>query len=174
MQTTLSAIRKHSPCSSGWAKLLKTLNKTQADNEPLEFSVILTSNGLADAIWCLRALDGKDKEIRKFAIFCARQNYHLLTDERSRKAIEVAEAFVNSDASEDELKAAYAAANAAAAYSAAYTTANAAVYAADAAAYAAAYAADAAYAAAYAAVYAADAAYAARKEQEVYFKELFC
>ena len=133
MQTTLSAIRKHSPCSSGWAKLLKTLNKTQADDEPLEFSVILTSNGLADAIWCLRALDGKDKEIRKFAIFCARQNYHLLTDERSRKAIEVAEAFVNDDASKDELKAAYAAAYAA---------------------------------------YEANAA--ARKEQGVYFEELFC
>ena len=170
MQTTLSAIRKHSPCSSGWAKLLKTLNKTQADNEPLEFSVILTSNGLADAIWCLRALDGKDKEIRKFAIFCARQNYHLLTDERSRKAIEVAEAFVNGEASKDELTAAYTAADAAA-YAAADAAADADADAA--AAYAAAADADAAaaYAAAAAAYAAADAA---RKGQEVYFKELFC
>ena len=79
-----------------------------------------------------------DKELRLFACFCARQNWHLLTDERSRNAIEVAERFAHGNATKGELKAAYAAYSAAA-YSAAY----AARVASDAAAFAAA---DAAYA----------------------------
>ena len=53
--TTLDRIREHSPCAAGWSKLLKHLGKTQADDEPLPFSVILDSNGLDDALWCCRA-----------------------------------------------------------------------------------------------------------------------
>ena len=86
-----------------------------------------------------------DKELRLFACFCARQNWNLLTDERSRNAIEVAERFANGNATKGELKAAYAAARAAdAAFDAAYSAA--AYFAAYAAADAAAYAAYAAYA----------------------------
>ena len=36
--TTLSAIRKHRPCHYGWEKLLASLGKTKADNEPLEMA----------------------------------------------------------------------------------------------------------------------------------------
>ena len=103
-----------------------------------------------------------DKELRLFACFCARQNWHLLTDERSRNAIEVAERFANGNATKGELKAAYAAADAA-------FDAVAAAYAAYAdAAYAdAARAADAAYAARVASAAAAYPAHvaAAGKEQ---------
>ena len=151
MQTTLNAIRKCSPCISGWNTLLKSLNKTKADDEPLELSYILQSNGLDDAIWCLKAVDGKDKEIRLFAVWCARQVQHLMKDPRSIAALDIAEKFALGLTSEEALRDA-----AAASY------ADAAAYAyADAAAYAAAYAADAAYytAAAYAASAAADAAY---------------
>ena len=55
-----------------------------------------------------------DKELRLFACFCARQNWHLLIDERSRNAVEVAERFANGNATKEELKAAYAAATRAA------------------------------------------------------------
>ena len=152
MQTTLNAIRKCSPCISGWNTLLKSLNKTKADDEPLELSYILQSNGLDDAIWCLKAVDGKDKEIRLFAVWCARQVQHLMKDPRSIAALDIAEKFALGLTSEEALRDAAAAAS----------YADAAAYAyADAAAYAAAYAADAAYytAAAYAASAAADAAY---------------
>jgi hypothetical protein len=44
--TTLAAIRAWKPCASGWRKLLATLGKTKADDEPLSFAVILESNGL--------------------------------------------------------------------------------------------------------------------------------
>lgn len=106
MHTTLNQIRSHSPCRSGWAKLLRTLNKTQADDEPLTMDVILASNGLVDAIWCLRAMPDADRLCRLFAVFCAKQNMHLLTDARSIKAIEVAEAYANELASTEELSAA--------------------------------------------------------------------
>ena len=55
-----------------------------------------------------------DKELRLFACFCARQNWHLLTDDRSRNSVEVAERFANGNTTKEELKAAYAAATRAA------------------------------------------------------------
>jgi hypothetical protein len=93
---------------------------------------------------------------------CAKTVIHLMKDERSRKAIEVAEAFGRGNATREELDAAYYAADAAAdaadaAYYAAADAADAAYYAAA----AAADAADAAYYAAAAAYYAAAAADAA-------------
>lgn len=54
--TTLNAIRKHSPCKDSYNKLLKFLNKTKADDEPLLFSKITEAIGVVGAIWCLRSL----------------------------------------------------------------------------------------------------------------------
>ena len=48
-----------------------------------------------------------DKELRLFAVFCVRSVEHLLTDQRSKNAIEVAEQFVNGDATDEELAAAW-------------------------------------------------------------------
>ena len=59
--TTLAKIREFGPCSNGWAKLLKHLGKTEADDEPLLMSTILESNGLDDAIWALRAFHGEHR-----------------------------------------------------------------------------------------------------------------
>ena len=155
MYTTLNAIRDRHPCLSGWTKLLKVLNKTSADDEPLAISKILETNGRADAIWCLRAVEGRDKEIRLFAVWCARQMQHKLSDERSIKALDVAEAYAWGKATREELKVAAAAADAAYAADADAADDAAAAYAAVAAAYTAAYAA--ADAAAYAAADAAQA-----------------
>ena len=47
-----------------------------------------------------------DKELRLFAVFCARQVQHLLTDPRSIDAIDVAERFAHGEASAEELAAA--------------------------------------------------------------------
>lgn len=35
---------------------------------------ILDSNGIEDAVWCFRAIDGFDSEISAFSRFCAMQN----------------------------------------------------------------------------------------------------
>ena len=108
--TTLNQIRACSPCESGWTKLLKHLGKTTADDEPLPFSVILESNGLDDALWCCRASPEYDREWRLFAVWCARQVQHLMTDKRSIEALDVAERFANGFATTQELAAAWAAA----------------------------------------------------------------
>jgi hypothetical protein len=180
MKTTLNKIRSHSPCADGWEKLLKHLGKTHADDEELAILTILDSNGLDDALWCLRAVDGYEREMRLFAVWCARQVQHLMTDQRSIDALEVAERYANGEATNGELNAASAAAWAAAsaaAWSAASEAASASAYAA---AYAADYDAD--YAAASAAKYVASAAAwaaaytadytAAKSAQEVEFRRI--
>jgi hypothetical protein len=113
MKTTLNAIRKHDPCADGWKKLLQYLGKTEADDEPLLISTILSSNGLDDALWCLCAVDGHDKEIRLLAVAYARKVQHLMTDNRSIAALDVAERHAHGKASDDDLAAAMAAAGAA-------------------------------------------------------------
>ena len=171
--TTLNNIREHAPCASGWSKLLKSLDKTHADDVPLALEQILDSNGLDDTLWALRAVKGHDKELRLFACQCARLVLPIFEkkypeDDRPRKAIEAAEAFALGQIGKDELQKAADAAYAAYAADAAYAPCAAdAAYTPCAAAYAAyatcAAAADAACAAcaACAAADAADAACAA-------------
>lgn len=105
MQTTLNKIRAYSPCRYGWEKLLRYLGKTEADDEPLSISTIIDSNSLDDAIWCLRAVNGHDREIRLYAVWCARQSQHLMLDQRSITALDVAEKYALGRASDAELAA---------------------------------------------------------------------
>ena len=133
MNTTLIAIREHNPCTNGWKKLLSHLEKTKADDELLPITTILDSNGVEDALWCLRAVGGRDREIRLYAVWCARQVQHLMADQRSINALDVAVRHANGTATDDELAAARAAAWAAAlaaARDAAMETARAAAWAA--------------------------------------------
>ena len=70
--TTLNEIRQFNPCKEGWTKLLKFLDKTEADDEPILMSTILKSNGLLDAIWCLRVFYKNYKQsVIDFACDCA-------------------------------------------------------------------------------------------------------
>ena len=104
--TTLNAIRAHGPCATGWTKLLAHLGKTKADDEPLPLLTILDSNGLDDALWCMRAMPEHDKHWRLFAVWCARQVQHLMTDPRSISVLDVAERHARGDATDAELSAA--------------------------------------------------------------------
>ena len=110
--TTLNKIKAASPCSDGWIKLLKHLSKTKADDEPLSFSVIVESNGIGDALWAAKTAPEHDKTWRLFAVWCARQVQHLMKDERSITAIDVAERHAHGLVSDDELDAAWDAASA--------------------------------------------------------------
>ena len=161
MQTTLNKIKQHNPCTEGWAKLLSYLNKTEADDEPLELTTILESNGIEDALWALRAVDGKDREIRLMACDFAESVVHLANDERCNKAIEVIRRYANGEeATKEEL---------AAARDAAWAAARDAASAASAAAWAAAR--DAAWAAArYAAMDAASAGAEREKQVKIFLK----
>jgi hypothetical protein len=123
----------------------------------LSLLTILESNGITDALWALKTVEGYNKEIRLMACDFAESVVHLANDERSINAINVSRDYANGLATEEELSTAASASDAAAYYAAAY----AASAAARAAYYAAAYAASAAYHSAASAASASDAAYAA-------------
>jgi hypothetical protein len=106
MHTTLNKIRSYRPCVDGWRKLLEHLGKVAPDDEPLAITTILDSNGIDDAIWCLRAVDGSDRELRLYAVWCARRVQHLMSDPRSSNALDVAERHANGHATDEELAAA--------------------------------------------------------------------
>ena len=105
--TTLNRIKGRGPCFDGWVALMANLNKTKADDEPLSFTTILESNGLDDALWCMRACPEHSREWRLFAVWCARRVEHLTSDERALTAIDVAEKYANSEATDEELNAAW-------------------------------------------------------------------
>ena len=75
--TTLSRIRDAKPCEDGWAKLLKHLGKTKADDEPLELLTVLESNGLDDALWVLSYAMPDDRLARHFQAWCVEQVLHI-------------------------------------------------------------------------------------------------
>src|ERR1035437_9125479 len=62
-----------------------------------------------DKLWLIfRNYFVSDKLMRLFAVWSARQVQHLMKDERSIKALDIAEAFANGNASSEELAAALA------------------------------------------------------------------
>ena len=104
MYTTLNKIRVKGPCMGGWKTLLRFLGKTGPDDEPISVLTVLKSNGLDDAIWCLRAVDGCEREMRLFAVKCVRSFQHEISDRRSLNALDVAEAYANGLATVEQLR----------------------------------------------------------------------
>jgi len=152
MKTTLNKIYAHNPCADGWRKLLSSLGKMTADDEPVSIEHIIDSNGLHDALWALRAVDGIERESRLLACDYAERVLPIWYDKypgdhRPAEAIRVARLYANGNATESDLRAAAwdagAAAGAAArdAWDAAWDAAWAAAWAAARAAWAAAWAA---------------------------------
>ena len=125
---TLAALRKEGACINGYNKVVRAVQGREfsdgdhgretyirfAHKDPIPLILIVESNGLDDALWALRCVHDCDRDARLFAVWCARQVQHLMTDARSTAALDVAENFANGRASEDELAAARAAAREAA------------------------------------------------------------
>lgn len=147
--TTLNEIRKHCPCYPSWVKLLKSLGKTKADDEPISFKYLLDTLGWRDAVWCLRVMPYHEECLFRadvaelvLPIFEAKHP----NDDRPRKAIAAARDYHVGKINKEQLEAAADAADASAADDAAvaYVTAYAAYATATAyaaVAYATAYAA---------------------------------
>ena len=135
----------HDACEAGrdWALAnCKTMQDVWATARPEWLVWVTTRQGVSD-----------DRTLRLFGVFCARSVEHLMTDQRSRDAIDVAERFAKGEATAEELSAARDAASAAARDAASAAARSAAAAAARAAAWAAAR--DAAWSAAWAAAWAA-------------------
>jgi len=103
--TTLNHIRENNPCAGGWRKLLTHLGKNDP-YAPLAYSTILESNGIDDALWCLRAEPQHSRIWRMYAVRCARRVQHLMTDECSLQVLDVAERHARGLATDEELAAA--------------------------------------------------------------------
>ena len=101
--TTLKNIRIHKPEPEVWKKLLSHLGKTQEDDEPLALSEIVESIDLDDVLWCLCAVDGHRREMRLYAVWCARQVQNFIQDRRSLEALDVAERHANGRATDKDL-----------------------------------------------------------------------
>ena len=69
---TLNKIKEHGPCEDGWKKLLKSQGKTKADDVEFPLTDVLESNGLDDALWCLRCLPEHNATWRLLAVRFAR------------------------------------------------------------------------------------------------------
>jgi hypothetical protein len=94
--------KKHDACKGGykWGLKYETMERVFSDGDDGGHIVwAVTREGVLT-----------DRELRLFACFCARQNWHLLTDDRSKHAIEVAERYADGLATDDDLAAASAAA----------------------------------------------------------------
>lgn len=106
---TIQDIRSWEPCYDPAKHLPENWVGTVID--------ILRHNTIpaADKLWVVLREELIDaKTLRLFAVWCGRRVEHMLTDERSKNALTVAEKFANGIASQNELTAASAAARAAA------------------------------------------------------------
>jgi hypothetical protein len=148
MKITLAKIKERHPCPNGWEKI----RAAQGPDIDREWPLVeaFDSNDLDDVLWALRCLPEYNALWRKYSVWCVKQVEHLLTDQRSKDALEVAWRHSEGQASDAELAAASDAAKAeakdaaiAAAYAAALASASDAAWAA-----AGASASDAAWAAA--------------------------
>jgi len=98
MYTTLNKLRQH---KMSYARLKAIGNYT--DDEPISIKDIVKSNGLADAIWCLRAVDGKDQEICFYAIQRMREVAELIKSKVSIETLDELEKLA-SQGKTDEFK----------------------------------------------------------------------
>ena len=151
---SLNQIKAKEPCWDGWETILKARGGKSADyDEQFPLSFALDSNGLNDVLWSLRCLPEHNNLWRKYAVWCARQVEHLMTDQRSLDVLDVAWRHSDGLVTDDDLKSARDAARDAASAADDARDDTRASYAAKAAAWAADDARDAAWNAASAAAW---------------------
>lgn len=104
--TTEDFCRKHNACDDGRAFAWNY--ETMAE---CYHALLAGEAGEKSAEWAIWAFSrpgaASEAEQRLFAVWCARQVEHLMTDERSIAALDVAERFAAGDATKDELAAAW-------------------------------------------------------------------
>lgn len=106
--TTLSKIRSNYPCTEGWKNLLASLGKSTADDEPLSLATILEANGVDEAIWALRAVEGIDELSLLFSVRCIREHcQHMITDKVSLDTIDIVELYPTRETTRDYLSGTY-------------------------------------------------------------------
>ena len=100
LHTTMHLLKQAKACKGGYTKLAHHLGVGWDKNQPIPLTKVLDSNGLADALWCLRAVlpaetVNRDKLSRLLAGDYAEHVLPLWedkypNDKRPRQAIEAA------------------------------------------------------------------------------------
>ena len=103
MKITLAKIKEHNPCPDGWEKILEAQGPDLDREWPLLEA--FKSNCLDHVLWALRCLPEHNRLWRKYAVWCVMQVEHLLIDQRSQDALEVAWRHSDGLASDAELAA---------------------------------------------------------------------
>ena len=108
--TTLTKVRENEPCLTGWYILLESLNKTKADDEPIDLLHILKNNGVSDFFWIYKKSNPPKELSVAMAIDFARgvlpffEEKHP-NDIRPRLAIKAAEAWLTNQTDDNAEKA---------------------------------------------------------------------
>ena len=87
-------------CNTVWANFLKDLNKTKPDNDEISIREIKKLTGTKWALWGLRTIEGKDKEIRLMACEIVESilpfyNEKYPNDKEVEEAINIAKDYAN-------------------------------------------------------------------------------
>lgn len=115
LYTTKRLLRKHGACAPSYRKFFR-VHRKYAEDDPIPLTVILETNGLDDALWCLKATtEPSERFVRELACDFAE---HLLPiweaaypdDKRPKEAIEVTRRFARGEATQADLSAARSAA----------------------------------------------------------------
>lgn len=88
LQTTFNLLRKHGACTSGYKKLAESIRAQHGTSsedygmdKPIAIAEILESNGMADALWSLRATrESSDQFTRLLACDFAEHVLHLFEE----------------------------------------------------------------------------------------------
>ena len=110
--TTLQLLHDRQACAEGYRKLVKHLGRGWKKDKPIPLSAILESNGLDDALWCLRAtVEPCERFARELAADFAEHVLPIFAakypnDTRPRCTIAAARAFARDEINLQELAAA--------------------------------------------------------------------
>jgi len=122
LYTTFRILRECHACKQRYKHLAHKLGGVEkyGEDTPIAFARILEINGYEDVMWAFQMAAPEeqakrlDKLLRLFACWCVRNTplhdgrkvWDLLTNKRSRNAVEVAERYARGKATEEELAAA--------------------------------------------------------------------
>jgi hypothetical protein len=113
MKLTLNDIKSKSPCENGYKKLLKSFDKTSADDTEVSIQHLLNSNGIDNTLWVIyNCIPDRIMDKRNMCADFAESVLHIFeeqypNDKRPRQAIEICR---KENATKEEIEAAGAAA----------------------------------------------------------------
>ena len=105
---TLAQVSACLPCEDGWCKALKALG-TSDPATTITIGDVVLSNGVSDALWCLRVLNWEDVAVRRYVLrtvvlpACRRAATHT-TDSRVIECLDVLDRWVDGDDNVDLAK----------------------------------------------------------------------